>query len=850
MFDAELDGVTVFVIVAQRPFETASDSGVVNAFSLLKPILHKDGRVAEEREFPGNGYVWWMLRSATRGFAEPGRLLAAVLEEAEQVGAPTKSWYQARVDSIEPARASELVEVVPAPGDWVREPREMIGRNRTLTLDHPPLEQVYVCWQEHLYGPLRTSCEAAGPGGAWQVRFSIAGADHSLRKIAETALQKLPAGGQQRLRVDVSLVDRPPYQTGNLHTCRYRLIPTRAFDQAAAGSATRIVLESDEDLIKREAKKFLSRGKRQELNRLLEELLGGMEGAAETASADALRVVKALHERLGDEERAAAELAQALLTAGVLDEQVRNAVVQAEQTHVEKHAARLQTQIDERLQEARKALDDVEKKQAAAQQELKAQRQSALAALDEEIAGQRQEFEHACRDREEQLESQKRELVRQREVLSGNLAQVATQLSEQRDQLVNQFLAILPLLQQLNLFPPPGTRDPTPEAAVPPAAAAARPFILPPFVQGGSTPPPPTEEEFFERFCRHVEESGFKYRRLDLAGFHISVKCNDLTVLGGLPGTGKSSLPRLYAEALAGDELRDEPGRYLHVGVSPSWLDMRDLLGHPNTLDRCYQPAECGLYQFLIWAQEEEARRGLDARPYLVCLDEMNLAAVEHYFSGFLQALERPLGQREVRCFAQEVVSASDPFAGWPVLRLPPTLRFVGTVNFDETTRELSQRVLDRGSLIRLRTPYLLDAKDPGLVRPSGPPVTLRQLKDWVTAAPGLDRGLGELLDQLKEPLARLGCSLSPRRFNALRRVLGSCPPAICKPEEALDLQIAQRILPQVRHLFRPGAPQALAAIRKALESHPLGFPESLLLLDEIKATELSDDLLGEGGEE
>ena len=118
----------------------------------------------------------------------------------------------------------------------------------------------------------------------------------------------------------------------------------------------------------------------------------------------------------------------------------------------------------------------------------------------------------------------------------------------------------------------------------------------------------------------------------------------------GSSGTGKSSLPRLYAEALAGDEYDDGLRRYLHVGVSPSWLDMRDLLGHTNALDRCFQPAESGLYQQLVCAQEEEKQRGTDSRLYLVCLDEMNLAQVEHYFSGFLQALERPDGRREVRC--------------------------------------------------------------------------------------------------------------------------------------------------------------------------------------------------------
>ena len=97
-------------------------------------------------------------------------------------------------------------------------------------------------------------------------------------------------------------------------------------------------------------------------------------------------------------------------------------------------------------------------------------------------------------------------------------------------------------------------------------------------------------------------------------------------------------------------------------------------------------------------AEEEEQKRGTDSRLYFICLDEMNLAQVEHYFSGFIQALEPPQGLREVRCFSPELVSPTDPFAAWPTLRLPRTVRFVGTVNFDETTRQLSQRVLDRAT--------------------------------------------------------------------------------------------------------------------------------------------------------
>jgi hypothetical protein len=236
---------------------------------------------------------------------------------------------------------------------------------------------------------------------------------------------------------------------------------------------------------------------------------------------------------------------------------------------------------------------------------------------------------------------------------------------------------------------------------------------------------------------------------------------------------------------------------------------MRDVLGHTNALDRCFQPAESGLYQHLVCAQEEEKHRGADSRLYFVCLDEMNLAQVEHYFSGFIQALERPHAMREVRCFSPEMVAPSDPFAAWPTLNLPRTLRFVGTVNFDETTRQLSQRVLDRANLIRLHPSPLLDAKDPAPARAIGPVVTLRNYRDWIDPSPRLDRSLGELIDKLREPLHRLGCPLNPRRFNAIRKFVGSAPPEVAKPEQSLDLQIAQRVLPQVRNLFRPGARSA-----------------------------------------
>ena len=81
------------------------------------------------------------------------------------------------------------------------------------------------------------------------------------------------------------------------------------------------------------------------------------------------------------------------------------------------------------------------------------------------------------------------------------------------------------------------------------------------------------------------------------------------------------------------------------------------------------------------------------------------------------------------------------------------------------------------------------------------------------------------MIDRLKEPLAPLGCPLNPRRFNAIRKFVGSAPPDVCKPEQALDLQIAQRMLPQVRNLFRPGRRRLSRTSGKPWKRIRLAFP-------------------------
>ncbi len=53
-----------------------------------------------------------------------------------------------------------------------------------------------------------------------------------------------------------------------------------------------------------------------------------------------------------------------------------------------------------------------------------------------------------------------------------------------------------------------------------------------------------------------------------------------------------------------------------------------------------------------------------------------------------------------------------------------------------------------------------------------------------------------------------------------------------------------------MRNLFRAGAQEALEDVKKTLEAHPFGFPESLQWLEEMRDSDYQADLFAEGGAE
>lgn len=116
------------------------------------------------------------------------------------------------------------------------------------------------------------------------------------------------------------------------------------------------------------------------------------------------------------------------------------------------------------------------------------------------------------------------------------------------------------------------------------------------------------------------------YSERDLRAYIAGMASSHLAILQGMSGTGKTSLPKVFAEAVLGE--------INVVAVESSWRDRNELLGYYNDFSKKFTAKEftCDLYK----AGCENYKDTI----YIIVLDEMNLSRVEYYFADFLSVLE------------------------------------------------------------------------------------------------------------------------------------------------------------------------------------------------------------------
>ena len=204
---------------------------------------------------------------------------------------------------------------------------------------------------------------------------------------------------------------------------------------------------------------------------------------------------------------------------------------------------------------------------------------------------------------------------------------------------------------------------------------------------------------WLENVWKKCQEYGIKFNKRILYAFHTALKINEwstITVLAGVSGTGKSELPRLYSE-FGGLN-------FCSVAVQPNWDSQESMLGFFNSIDNQFEPEE--LLKFLVQCTTDTRYNEYMS---VILLDEMNLAHVEHYFAEFLSKLEtrRGLSRNYLPEIEVKLGAGVKPYG----LKLARTLLWTGTMNQDETTKSLSDKVLDRGIIINFPRPKTLESR-------------------------------------------------------------------------------------------------------------------------------------------
>jgi len=843
----ELVGERVFLAVGQRYFERpGKDSYHKNTFCSLVPVMQSDWTLPDPEDYPNCGLVWWKLRRGAHSFAEPGRLLTGVLQEPWEFKEDdlNSMCYQVDIESIEPVRPRDFIEIVTISSTVVKDLREVVRRPGVLEIDHPPTATVLVRWRDRLFGPFVTSMHERpeDSGGKYRVSLQPEFQDYTVLEIPEVELEA-HSDAVMSVTAELTFEDRNPREVdpNNIVECRYEVLKGEVFEALSHGDFRTVELQTDEQIIRGLARRLLSRKKKQSLSALLTEM--SARATEEPGASGHLDTVLEVIGQLEVSESETRKLADGLIESGLLKSELDEAIAARTADYISEHSTEIQAEITEKIREEQQNVERLREESRRLADDAETTKRREHTKLQGELKQLREQAETEIRGERQRLKEEQKELDRQQEIISGHLEAVTKSFTEGRDDLINQVLSLAPILRQTGVL----DSRPREEASLP-ATAAGSPAVdlrqesleMPVFVVESNQDPRDeglSEEAFLDRFVMHAANRGLRFNRRDLLSFHLSVKCCDITILGGPSGTGKSTLPMLYSEALQGEDIPGR-GRYLQVGVSPAWMDMRDLVGHVNALTGEFLPAESGLYQHLIFAKEEEGNKGRDSGIYVVNLDEMNLAHVEHYFSGFLQALPRPHGDRCVACFDPHSVTKGSTYARWPKLHLPRALRFVATVNFDETTKQLSLRLLDRTNLISLESEDLgsipLTAIETGQVAVPGPSVSEGTYRSWVGEEP-LKKPLAPFVDKIRPHLRVLGCPLTHRRYRAICRFVASSN-GLCTEEEAFDLQISQRVLPQIRGIYGAAAREAVEAIASAVET--AGFERSRRHLEYIMQRE------------
>lgn len=292
-------------------------------------------------------------------------------------------------------------------------------------------------------------------------------------------------------------------------------------------------------------------------------------------------------------------------------------------------------------------------------------------------------------------------------------------------------------------------------------------------------------EQVVSILLKKMNEAGRNINKDDAYNYLISVFQNYITVFAGEPGSGKTSLCKLLAKSLG---LYDN--RFAEILVERGWTSSKDLIGYYNPLTKEIEETQPAFSNCMKQLTRENRENAVKA-PYFVLLDEANLSPIEYYWSHFNYFADDPNKQR---------ITYSDG----TVYSFGSELRFLATINYDQTTADLSPRFLDRAWVISMGA-VPIDAIVSSLTNDTmvsnGDEVisleVLYRLFDWKNVK---DKKMNQItktrLDRIIDKMKEGNHIISPRSIHAITHYYLVAEGYMSSKEVALDFAISQKILP------------------------------------------------------
>ncbi len=197
-----------------------------------------------------------------------------------------------------------------------------------------------------------------------------------------------------------------------------------------------------------------------------------------------------------------------------------------------------------------------------------------------------------------------------------------------------------------------------------------------------------TLPEICERFRNFAcSRMGLYYEINTIRLFLAAFASTRLIILQGISGTGKTSLPYAFGKFTQND--------VTIASVQPSWRDRTEIFGYFNEFTKRFNETE-------VLKKMYEAKYVDDI--YLVILDEMNIARVEYYFAELLSILEMPSRDEWVVSLVPNVWPTDPKLLFDGKMKLPDNMWYIGTINNDDSTFAVTDKVYDRALPIDINT--------------------------------------------------------------------------------------------------------------------------------------------------